>query len=264
MPSYRLEEASTGRAGCQNKECKDAKVKIAKGELRHGTWVDTERIQAFMWRHWGCVTPKLITNINENIESDGDKDFDQLDGFEDLSSENQEKVKRALEQGHVDDDEWKGDVEMNRPGMTGFRKRASKKKGAAAEDDEAEQESPEPKTKKRGRQPAKKEANEAEEAPEPKKPKKGLKGKQSSEENKKQKENEKAGSDDDAAAQTKPKPARRGRPSKEASEAKASAKAPAKATKPPAKRQQKAPANEEEAAPAEEKPKRGRRKKASD
>ena len=51
-PNLETEQASTGRAGCQNKECKDEKVKIAKGELRLGTWVDTERIQAFLWRHW--------------------------------------------------------------------------------------------------------------------------------------------------------------------------------------------------------------------
>lgn len=51
-PNLETEQASTGRAGCQNKECKDEKVKIAKGELRLGTWVDTERIQAFFWRHW--------------------------------------------------------------------------------------------------------------------------------------------------------------------------------------------------------------------
>ncbi|BAE60938.1 unnamed protein product [Aspergillus oryzae RIB40] len=108
MPSYRLEQASTGRAGCQNKECKDEKVKIAKGELRLGTWVDTERIQAFFWRHWGCVTPRIIASLNENLGDGDEKDYEQLDGFEDLTPENQEKVKKALEQGHVDDDEWKG------------------------------------------------------------------------------------------------------------------------------------------------------------
>lgn len=46
------EQASTGRAGCKNKECKDQGIKILKGELRHGSWVDTERFQSYFWRHW--------------------------------------------------------------------------------------------------------------------------------------------------------------------------------------------------------------------
>lgn len=46
------EAASTGRAGCSNKECKDNKVKIAKGELRVGSWVENEKFQSWTWRHW--------------------------------------------------------------------------------------------------------------------------------------------------------------------------------------------------------------------
>lgn len=49
---FSADEASTSRAGCQNKECKDEKVKISKGELRFGTWIDTERFQSWAWRHW--------------------------------------------------------------------------------------------------------------------------------------------------------------------------------------------------------------------
>lgn len=35
-------------------------------------------------------------------------DMDMVDGFEELPEDAQEKVKRALEQGHVDDDDWNG------------------------------------------------------------------------------------------------------------------------------------------------------------
>lgn len=31
-----------------------------------------------------------------------------IDGYDDLPPQAQEKVKRALEQGHVDDDDWNG------------------------------------------------------------------------------------------------------------------------------------------------------------
>ncbi|KAB8230494.1 hypothetical protein ETB97_012516 [Aspergillus alliaceus] len=265
MPSYRLEQATTGRAGCQNKECKDQKVKIAKGELRLGSWVDSERIQAFFWRHWGCVTPKIITSLKEIVENEGEKDYDQLDGFEDLDPENQEKIKKALEQGHVDDAEWNGDVEMNRPGKSGFRVRGSKKKAASAEDSEAEEKSPEPKTKKRGRQSTKDEGkDEAPETPEAKKPKQGTRSKHTPSDGDKATKEE---TDDDTSAQIKPKKARKGRPSKTDTEEKEFSKAPAKtAAKPSARRQRKTAVADDEAERVEEKPvekpKRGRKGKS--
>lgn len=49
----RVEAAKTGRAGCKNKPCKDAGVKIQKGELRFGVWVELPDDRAsFHWRHW--------------------------------------------------------------------------------------------------------------------------------------------------------------------------------------------------------------------
>jgi hypothetical protein len=39
---------------------------------------------------------------------DGKYDASAVDGFTELSSENREKVLRALEQGHVDDSDWRG------------------------------------------------------------------------------------------------------------------------------------------------------------
>ncbi|RDW86863.1 uncharacterized protein DSM5745_03505 [Aspergillus mulundensis] len=172
MP-YRVEKASTGRAGCQNKECKDSKVKIGKGELRFGTWVDTEKFQTWYWRHWGCVTPKIIANVLDSIGEGDDLDLDMLDGYEDLPSDLQEKIEKAMKQGHVDDEEWRGDAELNVPGASGFRvktpaKKAQKededenkgaakkkktpaKKGKKAKDSDEEEKTPASKTKKRTR-----------------------------------------------------------------------------------------------------------------
>ncbi|KAL2222518.1 poly polymerase and DNA-ligase Zn-finger region-domain-containing protein [Thermoascus aurantiacus ATCC 26904] len=214
MPTYRLEEASTSRAGCQNKECKDEKIKIMKGELRLGTWVDNERFQSFFWRHWGCVTPKIIANLKETLTgSSGEIDYTLLDGYEELSPENQAKVRKALEQGHVADSEWKGDPEFNRPGMTGFRKREPKKKtGAEAKDGESdiEQESPKPKKRGRGAADGKADGKPKNDtvAPAAKKAKKEDHGKPAADE------------DDGKAAETSPKPtkpvSKRGRPPKTA------------------------------------------------
>lgn len=52
----------------------------------------------------GCVTPTVLHNWNEKTQGD----FEMVDGFEELPTEAQEKVKRAFEQVHVDDDEWNG------------------------------------------------------------------------------------------------------------------------------------------------------------
>lgn len=55
----------------------------------------------------GCVTPKLISNMVQSLEDDGNATED-IDGFDEISSEFQDKVRGALEQGHVDDADWKG------------------------------------------------------------------------------------------------------------------------------------------------------------
>ncbi|TFK97941.1 hypothetical protein BDV98DRAFT_613935 [Pterulicium gracile] len=93
---YRLEYASTARAKCKGpKPCSGAP--ILKGALRMGTLVEIAGHSSFQWRHWGCVTAKLIGNMKKNFS-----DADDLDGFEDLKPEDQERVKKAYEAGEVD------------------------------------------------------------------------------------------------------------------------------------------------------------------
>lgn len=48
------------------------------------------------WRHWGCVTPKIISNMKNSFN-----EADELDGFDDLSEEDQDRIKKAWEDGHV-------------------------------------------------------------------------------------------------------------------------------------------------------------------
>lgn len=52
----------------------------------------------------GCVTPAQIDNL---IETSGG-DTEMVDGYDELPEEYQEKVKFALENGHVPDEDWKG------------------------------------------------------------------------------------------------------------------------------------------------------------
>ncbi|KAL8843308.1 MAG: hypothetical protein Q9170_000166 [Blastenia crenularia] len=100
-----------------------------------------------------------------------------LDGYEELPDDLQEKVKLALENGHVADEDWKGDLEQNRPGKRGFRSPApkkSKKSKKAVEEEGSGEESGDktpskPAPKKRGL--AKKEYSEGDDAEEPAKKK---------------------------------------------------------------------------------------------
>lgn len=50
------------------------------------------------------MTPKQILNLKDTI----DGDFDQLDGFDEIPEDVQTKIKTAVENGHVDDDDWTG------------------------------------------------------------------------------------------------------------------------------------------------------------
>ncbi|KAL8738274.1 MAG: hypothetical protein Q9181_000909 [Wetmoreana brouardii] len=132
--AYRVELATSKRAGCKNAECNKNKIKIDKGELRLGVWVTYRDGQSsWAWRHWGCVTPAQLAGIQDALEGD----MEMFDGYEELPADLQEKVKQAVDQGHVDDDDWKGDLEQNRPGKRGFRSPAAKMKKKEAEEVEA-------------------------------------------------------------------------------------------------------------------------------
>lgn len=49
------------------------------------------------------MTPKQIKNLQD--ETQGDLEY--LDGYPELSEELQQKVKQALDDGHVADEDWK-------------------------------------------------------------------------------------------------------------------------------------------------------------
>jgi len=46
--------APNKRAGCKDKECKDANIKFEKGEFRYGSWVTIPTIGSGSWsyKHW--------------------------------------------------------------------------------------------------------------------------------------------------------------------------------------------------------------------
>lgn len=50
------------------------------------------------------MTPYQIEQWNDATSGD----MDLVDGFDELDEETQEKVQRVIEQGHVDDEDWRG------------------------------------------------------------------------------------------------------------------------------------------------------------
>ena len=52
----------------------------------------------------GCVTPNVVKNIGEKIEGN----LDYLDGYDELPESEQGKVRLALDQGHIADEDWNG------------------------------------------------------------------------------------------------------------------------------------------------------------
>lgn len=52
----------------------------------------------------GCVTPTQIQNAKTSIEDD----IDNLEGYDEIPPEIQVKIKDAIEQGHVADEDWIG------------------------------------------------------------------------------------------------------------------------------------------------------------
>ncbi|OLL21729.1 PARP-type zinc finger-containing protein [Neolecta irregularis DAH-3] len=149
MPAYRIEYAASARSKCKANTCGQAKIE--KGALRFGTWVDSGRFQSYAWRHWGCVTPKVLENVG-NAFDDIEK---EMDGYDEIEDRDKLKIKAAVESGQlaeedktvpVDGHKESGDEEENPKKKSG----RSKEKVVSA-DEEPEEPSGEKTPKKRGR-----------------------------------------------------------------------------------------------------------------
>ena len=92
--SYRVEYAPSARASCKSNVC--GKQKIARGSLRFGTFANFGQFQSFQWRHWGCVTTRVISNLNQKYQS-----ATEIDGYEDLDQCDQQRISLALEEGDL-------------------------------------------------------------------------------------------------------------------------------------------------------------------
>ncbi|KAI9609803.1 hypothetical protein KEM48_002718 [Puccinia striiformis f. sp. tritici PST-130] len=61
-------------------------------------WVTLHEHGSFKWRHWGCLTSPVLKNVSNELEGK----IEELDGFEELQPADQDKIKKAFEDGKVD------------------------------------------------------------------------------------------------------------------------------------------------------------------
>lgn len=54
------------------------------------------------------MTPKQFVNIREKLTVNDTLNVENLDGYDELSDDMKAKVKKAIEDGHVADDDWRG------------------------------------------------------------------------------------------------------------------------------------------------------------
>ncbi|TDL21946.1 zf-PARP-domain-containing protein [Rickenella mellea] len=147
---YRLDYAA------RSTKCKGPKpctgTAMPKGTLRVGSVVDIAGRTSFIWRHWGCTTPKILTTMKSKFNQASD-----LDGFDELKPEDQAKIQKAWDEGHVADEDIPETA--RKPAAEGGdedggekpkRKRApAKKKAKKDEDEEGDEEEAEEKPKKK-------------------------------------------------------------------------------------------------------------------
>lgn len=134
---YRVEYASSARSKCKGpKPCSG--TAILKGEMRLGSVIDVRGATSYVWRHWGCVTPKIISNIKNSVG-----DVEDLDGFDDLKDDDKDRLRHAFEEGKVADADIPATARKpaDEEGEKSKKKRAPAKK-AEADTDEGGEERP--------------------------------------------------------------------------------------------------------------------------
>ncbi|KAI7900063.1 uncharacterized protein BX663DRAFT_563509 [Cokeromyces recurvatus] len=98
--SYHIEYAKSDRSSCAGpKDICPAKDKtIDKGELRFG--VEVPHLHGVTWRHWTCITETVVSNMKKAVSSP-----EEIKGFDEIREEDQERIRRTWEEGHVPDNE---------------------------------------------------------------------------------------------------------------------------------------------------------------
>jgi serine/threonine-protein kinase ATR len=59
-------------------------VKIIKGSLRFGTWVNIMDHGGWRWKHWGCVSGNQLESVRNSAATGDGYDWDTIDGYDEM------------------------------------------------------------------------------------------------------------------------------------------------------------------------------------
>ncbi|KAJ7497415.1 SNF2 family N-terminal domain-containing protein [Mycena latifolia] len=91
--SHAVGYSKSSRAKCHGPECKGTLLPV--GTLRYGQTTTNDFGETVEWRHWGCVTPSILTQLAALT-------MDRVAGFSQLSVADQNKIRTAISRRRVD------------------------------------------------------------------------------------------------------------------------------------------------------------------
>jgi len=145
---YKIDYSPSNRAACKGPApCKG--TKLAKGELRFGTVVDFKGNKTMSYRHYGCITPKVWSNLKKSHDTP-----EEVEGFNELNDVDKEKFRKAWEEGKVDPADVPPSAVADAEEDDAPKKKGRPKKQPKAEGEEGAE--PKPRRAPRARKPAKK------------------------------------------------------------------------------------------------------------
>ncbi|KAJ7287410.1 SNF2 family N-terminal domain-containing protein [Mycena rebaudengoi] len=94
MTSHTVGYSKSSRAKCHGPApCKGTSLPI--GTLRYGQTILNDYGETVEWRHWGCVTASILTQLAALT-------MDRVNGFNQLSASDQQKIRKAIARRSVD------------------------------------------------------------------------------------------------------------------------------------------------------------------
>ncbi|KAL0079014.1 hypothetical protein F4703DRAFT_1742099, partial [Phycomyces blakesleeanus] len=81
---------------------------IRVSELRMGVEVESGKYTGTSWKHWTCVTPKVIENMKASLS-----DPSEIEGWDSLREEDVEKIEKAWEDGEIPEEDRPAKEEKN-------------------------------------------------------------------------------------------------------------------------------------------------------
>ncbi|KAJ7703076.1 SNF2 family N-terminal domain-containing protein [Mycena rosella] len=91
--SHAVGYSKSSRAKCHGPDCKGTPLPV--GTLRYGQTTTNDFGETVQWRHWGCVTPAILTQLAALT-------MDRVAGFNQLSVADQSKIRTAISRRRVD------------------------------------------------------------------------------------------------------------------------------------------------------------------